>query len=97
MGDGTYAILNLGALIDTDAITVALFDDTKNRPSLNQKFALVENSETIVISVNHLKSKGSSCGEGEGEGEYDETTGQGSCNLTCSRAAQALTTFIACE
>jgi predicted extracellular nuclease len=123
MGDDTYAILNPGAPIGTDAITVAfiykpavvtldgdaailtsansasddngdaLFDDTKNRPSLNQKFALVENGETIVISVNHLKSKGSSCGEGDD----DTTTGQGSCNLTRSRAAQALTTFIAGE
>jgi predicted extracellular nuclease len=123
MGDGTYAILNPGAPIGTDAITVAfiykptivtlegdaailtsansasddngvaLFDDTKNRPSLVQQFALVENGETIVISVNHLKSKGSSCGAGDD----DETTGQGSCNLTRTRAAQALTTFIANE
>jgi hypothetical protein len=122
MGDGTYAILNPGAPIGTDAITVAfiykpavvtlegdaailtsanstsddggvLFDDTKNRPSLIQKFALVENGETLVISVNHLKSKGSSCGDGDD----DTTTGQGSCNLTRSRAAQALTTFIASE
>jgi len=122
MGEGTYGIVNPGAPIGTDAITVAfiykpavvslegetailtsansmsdddgvLFDDTKNRPSLVQKFALVENSETIVISVNHLKSKGSSCGAGDD----DETTGQGSCNLKRTRAAQALTTFIAAE
>lgn len=123
MGDGTYAILNPGAPIGTDAITVAfiykpavvtlkgdaailtsvnsasddggvvLFDDTKNRPSLIQQFALVENDDTIVISVNHLKSKGSSCGAGDD----DETTGQGSCNLTRTRAAQALATFIASE
>jgi predicted extracellular nuclease len=123
MGEGTYAIVDPGAPIGTDAITVAfiykpavvtldgeaailtsanstsddadvaLFDDTKNRPSLVQKFALVENDETIVISVNHLKSKGSSCGAGDD----DETTGQGSCNLTRTRAAQALTAFIASE
>jgi predicted extracellular nuclease len=122
MGEGTYAIVNPGAPIGTDAITVALiykpaavtlsgdpailttansssdedgvlFDDTKNRPSLVQEFALVENSETIVISVNHLKSKGSSCGAGDD----DETTGQGSCNLTRTRAAAALTAFIAAE
>jgi predicted extracellular nuclease len=123
MGDGTYAILNPGAPIGTDAITVAfiykpavvtlkgdaailtsvnsvsddsgvvLFDDTKNRPSLIQQFALVKNDDTIVISVNHFKSKGSSCGAGDD----DETTGQGSCNLTRTRAAQALTAFIASE
>jgi len=119
MGEATYAIVNPGAPIGTDAITVAfiykpavvglegdpsiltsansmsddkgvLFDDTKNRPSLVQKFALVENSETIVISVNHLKSKGSSCGMGDD----DETMGQGNCNLNRSRALEALTTFI---
>jgi predicted extracellular nuclease len=122
MGKGTYEIVNPGAPIGTDAITVAfiykpavvslegeaailtsansmsdddgvLFDDTKNRPSLVQKFALVENNETIVISVNHLKSKGSSCGVGDD----DETTGQGSCNLKRTRATQALTRFIAAE
>jgi predicted extracellular nuclease len=62
---------------DGDGDGDASFDDTKNRPSLNQKFALVENGETIVVSVNHLKSKGSSCGEGDD----DTTTGQSSCNL----------------
>jgi predicted extracellular nuclease len=40
----------------------ALFDDNRNRPSVIQKFALVENGEELVVSVNHLKSKSSSCG-----------------------------------
>jgi predicted extracellular nuclease len=40
----------------------ALFDDSRNRPSVIQKFALVENGEELVVSVNHLKSKSSSCG-----------------------------------
>ncbi len=90
--DGDEAILK-SANSASDDDGDALFDDTKNRPSLNQKFALVENGETIVISVNHLKSKGSSCGAGDD----DETTGQGSCNLTRTRAAAALTAFIAAE
>jgi predicted extracellular nuclease len=68
-----------------------LFNDRRNRPSHIQKFSLVENGEEIVISVNHLKSKGSSCGAGDD----DPTTGQGSCNLTRTRAAQALTAFLA--
>ena len=68
-----------------------LFDDGRNRPSLIQKFALVENGEEVVVSVNHLKSKGSSCGAGDD----DTTTGQGNCNLTRTRAAQALTAFLA--
>ena len=67
-----------------------LFDDGRNRPSLIQKFALVENGEEIVISVNHLKSKGSGCGAGDD----DTTTGQGNCNLTRTRAAQALVAFL---
>lgn len=67
-----------------------LFDDGRNRPSLIQKFALVENGEEIVLSVNHLKSKGSSCGAGDD----DATTGQGNCNLTRTRAAQALVAFL---
>jgi predicted extracellular nuclease/endonuclease I len=119
MGAGTYSIVDPGAAIGTDAITVAfiykssvvslsgasqildssnsisdedgvLFIDTKNRPSLVQEFALVENGETLVISVNHLKSKGSGCGAGDD----DTTTGQGSCNLTRTRAAQALSAFL---
>tara|TARA_R110002153_G_scaffold241605_1_gene396734 strand:+ start:11577 stop:16061 length:4485 start_codon:yes stop_codon:yes gene_type:complete len=119
MGAGTYSIVNPGAAIGTDAITVAfiykpsvvslagppqildssnsisdgngvLFVDTKNRPVLVQEFALVENGATLVISVNHLKSKGSDCGVGDD----DTTTGQGNCNLTRTRAAQALSAFL---
>jgi len=119
MGEGTYAIVDAGGPVGTDAITVALiykpsvvnlsgnliildssnspvvdgeplFNDRRNRPSHIQKFALVENREEIVISVNHLKSKGSSCGAGDD----DATTGQGSCNLTRTRAAQGLTAFL---
>ena len=68
----------------------ALFDDTKNRPSVIQKFALRENLQQLVISVNHLKSKGSGCGAGDD----DTTTGQGNCNLTRTRAAQAVVVFL---
>lgn len=120
MGDGTYSIVDAGAPVGTDAITVAiiyksaivspegelailssdnstsdengvLFDDSRNRPALIQAFSLLENDETLVVSVNHLKSKGSSCGEGDD----DTTTGQGNCNLTRTRAAVALAAFIA--
>jgi predicted extracellular nuclease/endonuclease I len=120
MGAGTYSIVDPGAAIGTDAITVAfmykpsvvslagapqildssnsisdeddepLFNEGKNRPSLVQEFALLENGETLVISVNHLKSKGSGCGAGDD----DTTTGQGNCNLTRTRAAQAISAFL---
>jgi predicted extracellular nuclease/endonuclease I len=86
---GTLAILDSSNSIADE--NGPLFVDTKNRPSLNQKFALAANGEEIVISVNHLKSKGSGCGAGDD----DTTTGQGSCNLTRTRAAQALTAFLA--
>ncbi|WP_299084496.1 ExeM/NucH family extracellular endonuclease [uncultured Paraglaciecola sp.] len=121
MGEGTYSIVNPGAPIGTDAITVAfiykssvvslsgaaqildssnsisdengpLFKDNKNRPALTQEFALLENGESLVISVNHLKSKGSGCGAGD-----DSTNGQGNCNLTRTRAAQALSAFLAAQ
>jgi predicted extracellular nuclease/endonuclease I len=75
------------SISDEDGV---LFNDGKNRPSLVQEFALLENGETLVISVNHLKSKGSSCGAGDD----DTTTGQGNCNLTRTRAAQALSAFL---
>lgn len=119
MGDGTYSIVDAGASVGTDAITVALiykagvvspegdvailtsensstdadgalFNDSRNRPALVQAFSLLENDETLAVSVNHFKSKGSSCGEGDD----DASTGQGNCNLTRTRAATALATFI---
>ncbi|GAC21492.1 ExeM/NucH family extracellular endonuclease [Paraglaciecola arctica] len=122
LGEGTYAVVDAGGPVGTDAIAVAfiykpavvslegavailnsdnsiaddngpLFVDTKNRPALAQKFSLLENGEEIVVSVNHLKSKGSGCGAGDD----DTTTGQGSCNLTRTRAAEALTAFLAEE
>lgn len=71
-----------------DANGEPLFLDSKNRPSLIQSFIM--NDETFTVSVNHLKSKGSACDE-----ENEGADGQGNCNLTRSRAAQALTQFLA--
>jgi hypothetical protein len=67
-----------------------LFDTNRNRPSLAQMFMVNETSDTFVVNVNHLKSKGSSCGVGD-----DSENGQGSCNLTRTRAAQALHVWLA--
>jgi len=88
---GSYKILNSSNSITDEQ--GPLFVDTRNRPAFNQKFALLKNGEEIVISVNHLKSKGSSCGAGDD----DTTTGQGNCNLTRTRAAEALLAFLAQE
>ncbi len=66
------------------------FDDTKNRPALAQTFEEIATGETFTVVVNHLKSKGSSCGTGDD----DTTTGQGNCNLTRTEAAEALADWL---
>lgn len=65
-----------------------LFLDTKNRPSLIQSFQYQDT--VFTVSVNHLKSKGSPCNE-PNEGEF----GVGNCNQTRTKAAQALSMFLA--
>ena len=89
--DGDLAILSSANSITDN--TGPLFDDSGNRPAIAQRFSLVENGEMFVISVNHLKSKGSSCGQGDD----DATTGQGNCNLTRTRAAEALSAFLTAQ
>ena len=39
------------------------FIDTKNRPTLAQTFKHKASGETVTVAVNHLKSKGSACGD----------------------------------
>ena len=75
------------SIVDTDG---PLFDDSRNRPSLAQSFVHTASGQTIVVDVNHLKSKGSGCGAGDD----DTTTGQGNCNGTRTRAAQALAVWL---
>ncbi len=70
-----------------------LFDSSRNRPSFAQQFETLDTERTFVVNVNHLKSKSGSspCGEGDD----DLTTGQGNCNLTRTRAAQAIHVWLA--
>jgi len=75
----------------TDESGDPLFIDNKNRPALAQKFALTENGETIVVAVNHLKSKGSNC---DSIGDPDVGDGQGNCNVTRTKAAQAVSAWL---
>ncbi|MDP2715341.1 ExeM/NucH family extracellular endonuclease [Rheinheimera sp.] len=70
---------------------VALFDDNRNRPMLAQRFRLLENDAEFAVMVNHLKSKGSGCGAQDG----DTGDGQGNCNISRTRAAQAIGIFAA--
>ncbi|MBH9319013.1 SpnA family nuclease [Pseudomonas aeruginosa] len=66
------------------------FDDTRNRPTLAQTFQEINGGERLTIAVNHLKSKGSAC-----DGDPDTGDGQGNCNLTRARAAQARVDWLA--
>ncbi len=69
------------------------FDDTKNRPALAQTFMDGAGNRFTVV-VNHLKSKGSSCGAGDDDTSPD---GQGNCNLTRTNAATALASWLATD
>ena len=66
---------------DTDGV---LFNTYKNRPSFTQLFKEIHSNKEFVINVNHLKSKGSSCGEG------DDDLLQANCNRTRTRATFGL-------
>lgn len=68
-----------------------LFDDGRNRPMLAQRFRLLENDAEFAVMVNHLKSKGSGCGADDS----DTGDGQGDCNISRTRAAQAIGVFAA--
>jgi Ca2+-binding RTX toxin-like protein len=83
---GAFAILS--SAVDPQ------FIDAKNRPSLAQTFQQASNGEKITIVVNHLKSKGSDCND---VGDPDTGDGQGNCNLTRTKAAQALVNWLATD
>ncbi len=74
-----------------DATVDPRFDDTRNRPALAQTFRERRTGERLTVAVNHLKSKGSSCDD---RGDKDMGDGQGNCNLTRVRAAQALVDWL---
>jgi len=84
----------VGAAAILDASVDARFDSTKNRPALAQTFRELGSGEVVTVAVNHLKSKGSSCA---GIGDPDSGDGQGNCNLTRTRAAQALVDWLATD
>lgn len=83
---GSSAILD--SSVDPD------FIDTKNRPSLAQSFTEVASGEAFTAVVNHFKSKGSACDD---VGDPDTGDGSGNCNLTRTKAAQALVDWLASD
>ncbi len=68
------------------------FVDTKNRPTLAQSFRATQGRGVITVSVNHFKSKGSDCVD---LNDPDTGDGQGNCNITRTRAAEALVNWLA--
>ncbi len=80
---GDYAIL--------DSSVDERFDDTLNRPVLAQTFRETAPDGVLTVAVNHLKSKGSPCGEG------DDDPLQGNCNGTRTRAAEAQVDWLASD
>lgn len=81
---GTYKLLD--SSVDPD------FIDTRNRPVLAQTFRQGSSGEVFTLVVNHLKSKGSSCG-----GDPDIGDLQGNCNLTRLAAAEAEAAWLATD
>ena len=65
--------------------------DPRNRPALAQAFEEVGTGAQFVVSVNHLKSKGSACETA------DALDGQGNCNIVRLNAANALTAWLAAD
>lgn len=74
------------------ALTAAIdprFDTTKHRPALTQTFKDLGTNEIFTVSINHLKSKGSTC-----TGDPDLNNGAGNCNITRTTGAQALVEWL---
>ncbi|WP_314503284.1 ExeM/NucH family extracellular endonuclease [uncultured Microbacterium sp.] len=113
MGAGTYSSIQTGVLGTDAITTALIYKPAtvqpqgdfavltsatdprfadNNRPALAQTVTKVGGSEPVTVVVNHLKSKGSAC-----VGDPDLGDGAGNCNLTRTRAAQALADWLATD
>ena len=91
-----YKTATVAPVGDFDLLTEeidARFDDDRNRPALIQTFEETATGERFTVAVNHLKSKGSGCGEGDDSPE----DGSGNCDLTRTEAAAALADYLATD
>ena len=78
------------AVLDDPSFTDPLGSGVqKNRPALAQTFFDNINGGIFTVVVNHLKSKGSSCGPDDDDPE------QGNCSLTRTKGAEALIDWLA--
>ena len=72
--------------------------DRGNRPALTQTFDENATGERFTLSVNHLRSKGSSCDSATSPfNDPDTGDGQGNCNLVRTAAANALVDWLATD
>lgn len=84
------AVTPIGVYEILDSSVDPRFIDTRNRPVLAQVFEDKITGETLIVAVNHLKSKGSACAD-----DPDLGDGAGNCNLTRKAAAEALVDWLA--
>lgn len=90
----TASVSPLGAHAILDASVDARFLDKSNRPILLQSFEQRSNRAKFSVAIGHLKSKGSSCGS---FGDPDLGDGQEDCNITRTKAVQALVDWLAVD
>jgi uncharacterized protein len=82
---GTTAVLNTPEFVNGGDSA------PRGRPSLAQSFRVNATGAVFIADVNHFKSKGSPCDVA------DAGDGQGNCNLVRTRAATALTRWLATD
>ena len=86
----SVAVVGEPAILDSSADP--RFNTRRNRPAIAQTFRQLDNDALFTVVINHLKSKGSSCAD---LGDPDIGDGQGNCNQTRTRAAEALADWVA--
>lgn len=87
-------VMPVGAYKILDSSVDPTFLDTKNRPALAQTFEAKATGERFTVVVNHLKSKSGACND---VGDPNTGDGQSECNLTRTRAAEALLDWLATD
>ncbi len=85
------AVTPVGDFAVLDSSVDPAYNDDKNRVMLTQTFKENASGEHVTVAVNHLKSKGSDCIP---EGDPDLGDGQGNCNVTRRKAAEAIVRFL---
>ena len=89
----TVALVGAPAVLDDPAfLDPRGYGDAKNRAAVAQTFEEIGSGDPVTVVVNHLKSKGTPCGD-----PVDDDPETGSCNLTRTLAAEALADWMATD